>query len=159
MRIEPCKHLRNSQILPEEHLTFQGRCSASVLCVYSLHSQDNIAHRVLAHVSTHSQESLELMAVPVETHMLPGLVPAFLLKLAQIDCFLIPDRGSQLHEYKGHNCQPARQNPSCQDVNRVPRVCTIMAGCHGHDCRDISRDPQSPLRTPGKKMRRNVCFH
>lgn len=58
---EPCKRLGNSRILPEEHLPFQGRCLASVLCVYSLHNQDNVAHRVLAHPSTHSQESLKLM--------------------------------------------------------------------------------------------------
>lgn len=60
------------------------------------------------------------MAAHVETQV---LVPAFMLKRAQIDCFLIPNRGSQLHQCKSHNCQLAREHTSCQDVGRVHRVC------------------------------------
>jgi len=97
------------------------------------------------------------MAVHVESHMLPGLVPPFLLKVAQIDCFMIPHRGSPLHHCKGHNCQTAREHPSFQGVYRVPCMSAIMAGCHGYDCGDTSWD-HSPLGEFLESKREGMLF-
>lgn len=56
----------------------------------------------------------------------PGVVPVVLLNLPQIKCFVIPDRGSHLHQQDGHNCKPAREHPVQWEDNRAVCVSATM---------------------------------